>query len=230
MQDHSLAHLKKEILLAQKNKNASLEAQLLELFLKEYADDVAAPRCSLRLADLYLAEDELVKAYHLYDKFALLHPSHEQAEYAASKAIFAQYKKSLKIHQDCDSTETEKVIQLCNNFITKHGASTHVAEINDIRRSCKNRLIEKETYIFNHYIREGKFQSAEKRLAKLKKNYLEELPALKPQILFLESVLAHAQNKAEKLAEQVDTLKMEFPDSSFTMMASNLNKNKLFSL
>jgi outer membrane assembly lipoprotein YfiO len=220
--------LHKEICMAQKEKNSAREIVLLEQAIKEFTESPHLATYTLRLADLYLEKDYLTKAYHLYDNFALLHPTHAYAEYAAYKAIVAQFRQTLKIHRDCDSTTTEETIKLCNNFMIKVFNSEYADHVQDILNTCKERLIEKETYIFHQYIREGKIQSAEKRLAKIKKHFLGDADVFESRILFLDCLLAKAHDDTDRAIEHIELLQEKYPHSPFTHMAVNSMRSTPF--
>ena len=65
----------KEICLAQQEKNENREVELLEHAIQEYPESSYLATYNLRLADLYLEKDKVTQAYHIYDNFALLHPT-----------------------------------------------------------------------------------------------------------------------------------------------------------
>ena len=220
----------KEICLAQEEKNNSREVELLEHAMHEFPESGYLATYNLRLADLYLETDKITQAYHIYDNFALLHPTHVLAEYASYKAIIAQFRQTLKIHRDCDSTITEEAVKLCKNFLIKIPTSQYTDHVDDILNTCNERLIEKETYIFQQYIQEGKTQSAEKRLAKIKKHFLQESDQFESNILFLECVLAQAEGDEENIIRNIDLLQDKYPSSSFALMAANIVKKKPFNL
>ncbi|MBL4588012.1 outer membrane protein assembly factor BamD [Candidatus Babeliales bacterium] len=224
------ASIHKEICLAQKEKNDVHEIELLEHAIQDCPESSYLATYNLRLADLYLEKDRLTQAYHIYDNFALLHPTHIYAEYASYKAIVAQFRQTLKIHRDCDSTTTEEAVKLCNNFLVKMQSSQYTDHVQDILNTCNDRLIEKETYIFQQYIQEGKIQSAEKRLAKIKKHFLQESDEFESNILFLECLLAQAEGNEENIINNIELLQEKYPTSPFTLMAANITKKLPFNL
>lgn len=228
--ESSFDQLKGQIVFAQEKKKLTLLTQHLEQMIREHSEHSDIPLFKLQLAETYLQAGNLASAYTMFKHFSKMYPAHEKAEYANYKAIVAQFYQTLKINRDCDTTETEKTIALCKEYLDNEKLQAYVPDIRDIHETCFARLVDKEVYIFNHYIRHAKYQSAEKRLVKIKEHYLSKDQSLEPRILFLECKLAQCTKNDSLASDDLRLLSEKYPTSQFTRMAENLNNKSFFTL
>jgi outer membrane protein assembly factor BamD len=225
VEDLTFNELKQETLSALKQNKHKEAIQPLEVIVASHSERQDLGRYKLLLADSYFNSGELPSAFQMYLNFIDFYPSDKNAEYAEYQAIKSKFYQTLKI--DCDQTDTEQTISLCKNYLRNKPRGKFQQDIEDIQRTCEKKLIDKEVYVYNFYLRKGKFKSARNRLNYLKDNYLEKDSELNPRILFLEAKLAQKEKDGDSLSEKIEYLMDNFPESHFTRMAQGLTiKNK----
>jgi len=216
----SSEELKPKITAALDKKQKNTALIYLESLVTQHPDDQNISAYKLMLADLYFAKGRYPESYELYSHFHEMYPSDKRAEYAFYRAILAQYHQTLP--RDCDATMTEKTRKLCTDYLNNELYFGYRKDVVDIDRTCCQKLIDKEVSTYNFYLRQGRLQSAENRLAHLRKTYLAESDDLEPRLLYLESKLAKQQKTFDILNEKTSLLIEKYPDSGFTRMAKNL--------
>ena len=229
----SLSDLKKGVASASASHKVALEKVHLERMIELYPDDQDIGKYKLRLADLYFEEgrkysdnDLLQSAYQLYKNFSKLNPSDERAEYASYKSVLSTFYQSGKI--DRDTTQLEKAAKKAKKHLARgYTAKQYEQEVKDILYTCDKRLLDKEIYVFNSYLKQGKVKSAEARLKGLREGYSERCPDLEPQVKFLECKLALHKKDKEGAVSRMHDLIEQFPDSEFTTMAQNAVDKKV---
>jgi len=171
--------------LAKKHIKEAIPYQ--EEIVSRYADRQDIAKNKLQLAELYFKIKEYAAAREVFDNFSQFYPSDPKAEYAKHKAIKAVFAENLQM--DCDQSETEMTVALCKEYLESQHFNTYRKEVVDIKAQCENKLIDKEIYVFNFYMRKHEFDAARNRLNHLKENYLASNESLKPRLLELEHKL-----------------------------------------
>lgn len=230
VQDMNFDELKQKTLAALDKQKNELATECLETLIAQNPDNQNIAEYKLMLADLYFNSGNLPSAYQLYEHYKEFYPSDQKAEFASYRAILSKFYQTLRI--ECDQTDTQQTIKLCDNYIDNVSYQEYEKDIVDIRNTCQRKIIDKEVYVFNQYLKEGKKRSGKRREAKfdaartrlqyLKGTYLEKNPALQARFTFLECKLAQAEKKDEDLKEKIDFLSDQYPESHFTKMAQRL--------
>ncbi|MFH1461459.1 MAG: outer membrane protein assembly factor BamD [bacterium] len=224
-QDLTFNELKQQTLSALKENKHKNAIKPLEALVAQHSERQDLGKYKLLLADSYFNTGELVSAYQMYEHFTDFYPSDKNSEYAAYQAIKSKFYQTLRI--DCDQSETEQTINLCKKYLKNTLNNKYQKDVEDIQRTCERKLIDKEVYVYNFYLRKGKFKSAKNRLAYLKDNFLDKDSELNPRILFLEAKLAQKEKNDSSLTEKIEELMEQYPESHFTRMAQGLTtKNK----
>ena len=164
----------------------------------------------------------------MYHHFYELYPSDEKAEYASYKAALCKYKQ--RSRYDCDSTVVETTLALCDTHLKNSHYLRYRKDIEDLKQTCTERLVDKEVYVFNSYLNRHQFKSAQNRLKHLRETYFPGKPSLEPRLLFLEGKLARYQKKSDKVHDVITTLVEKYPDTRFARMAQGLVKKNFFFL
>jgi len=199
-------------------------AEYFEQIVSQHPDhpDIAAYK--LVLAGLYFKLGKYPAAYEMYEHFNQFYPASSKAEYAKYRAVLAKYYQTLKM--DCDQTETEEATRLCQEYLNNTDYRKYRTDVVDIQKTCEHKLVDKEVYVFNFYLRQGKYDAAEKRLETLRKTYLASNNALDARLLYLESKLAKKQKNKTLLTKNIEKLATKYPESQFTLMAQSLVSSK----
>ena len=178
------------------------------------------------LAESYFNTGDLPSAYQMYEHFKDFYPSDKKAEYAFYKSIKSKFYQTLKI--DCDQSETEQTINLCKDYFKNNNYAKYTKDIEDIEYTCHRKLIDKEVYVCNFYLKKGKFKCAKNRIAYIKENYLDKDINLNPRVLYLEAKLAQKEKNKLELSKKIEQLMEEYPESNFTRMAQGLEVSRKF--
>lgn len=218
--------LKKEILSALKENQHKNAIKPLETMVAQHSEKQDIGKYKLLLADSYFNTGDLPSAYQMYDHFTDFYPSDKHAEYATYQALRTKFYQTLRV--DCDQTETEHTINLCKNYLKNSEYNKYQKDVEDIKYTCERKLIDKEVYVYNFYLRKKKFKSARNRLAYLKDNFLEKDAKLNPRILFLEAKLAQKEKDSPTLTDKIEKLMNNYPESHFTRMAQRLTTKNRF--
>jgi len=220
VEDMKAKEIKEKVLALIESKKEEDAIEYLEKFLTQHPEDEEISTYKLKLADLYLNNGKLEPAYQMFDHYKEFYPADSKAEYATYKSILSKFYQTLKV--DCDQTVTDETIKLCSSYLNSPYFHEYKNDTIDIKNTCTQKLIDKEVYVFNFYLKKGKSESAKKRLNYLREKYLSENPALEARIIYLECKLADKQNKKDTIQEKMEILVNRFPDSQFTKMAKGL--------
>ncbi len=222
--------LKKTSLAFIEQKKGEDAIEHLEKLVVQYPEDSEISKYKLLLADEYLNDGKLESAHQMYNNFKDFYPADEKAEYATYKSILAKFYQTLKV--DCDQTETQEAIKLCKNYLNTPFMSEYKNDVIDIKNTCQQKLIDKEVYVYDYYLKRKKFDAANNRLKYLRNSFLKENPILEARLLYLEAKLADKKKDKDGVAEKLENLVNKYPESQFTKMAKGLmaKENKPFKM
>jgi outer membrane protein assembly factor BamD (BamD/ComL family) len=130
------------------------------------------------------------------------------------------------LRNDCDATETERTILLCHEYLQNTTYTRYQKDVFDIQNGCENKLIDKEIYVFNFYLKRGEVAASKNRLTYLKEKYAEKHPELMPRLLYLECKLAKREKNETTIVKNLELLKQKYPKSQYTTMATGLAVKK----
>lgn len=197
-------------------------AEMLEEIIARFPDRDNIHHYKLLLADTYFKLNKHASACQMYDHYNNYYPSDEKAEYAKYQAVLSQFYQTLRT--DCDQTPTEETIKLCSSYLQNKDYNKYRKDIQDILNTCEHKLFNKEIYVFNFYLKQGKYDSARNRLNYIKNNFLTKKQSIEPQILFLECKLAQKENNRQSMQSYLEKLSLKYPESQYTRMSQTLAK------
>lgn len=208
-------------------KNKRDEAiNYLEEIIGRFPDHQQISQYKMMLAELYFKSKKYPAAQELYESFNTFYPADKKAEYSKYKSIYAMFNQTLSI--DCDQTETEETVRLCKEYLQNNTYSKYRKKIAEIQHVCENKLIDKEAYIFNFYLHQGKKDAARNRLKFMKEKYLANYPNIEPRLLYLESKLAQREKHKDIVKQNTEKLLEKYPNSQYTQMAQSLTTKRAF--
>lgn len=213
-------------LIAKGNREDAID--YLKVIVSRHHNDKNISKHKLLLAEMYFKNGHFEAARAMYEHFHQLYPSDERAEYAKYQSIRAQFNQTLRL--DCDQEPTLETIKLCKNYLSSPIDTIYKEDVQDIKKTCEYKLIDKEIYVFDFYLKREEYAAAESRLAYLQKNFLPEHEELTSRLLFLECKLAHRTNDKKRKESALNTLATEYPESQYTHMAHSLATKKTTSL
>jgi outer membrane protein assembly factor BamD len=220
-EDMQFDELTKKAFAAIDKKNNEKAIDYLQEVVARFPDKQNIATYKMLLAELLFKDKQYPAAQELYEHFNNYYPGDKQAEYAKYRSITSKFNQTLRA--DCDQTDTEDTLKLCDEYLENKSFQKYKKEIIDIHTTCENRLVDKEIYVFDFYIHEGKYDAARNRLKHLKETYLVKNELLEPRILFLECKLAKKEKDHATVKKMLDTLTNKFPESQFTRMAQSMN-------
>lgn len=223
------AAIAKEDLLQKKEASVAANdmehvAMYLEQLVVQHPD---APECKgwrLQLGEVYLTLGNLEPAYRVFRDYTKLYPNDSNTEEASFQALFTKYKQTVRMRQECDVTEAQKTIKLCKKYLEDPSHTNRRTEVEDIQKTCENRIVNKEAYILDTYLVHGKIDSAKSRLASLKELYLPANAELEPHVMYLECKVARAENRSDAVQQIYTDLRSKYPESPFVKLAQPLAK------
>lgn len=208
---------KRDIAFAQ--RNIEHVASALEQLVLQHPDANENKTWRLQLAQTYLDLGSNELAYRVYKDYTKLFPNDEYTENAFYRAIAAKYAQTVRLRSECDTTEASKTISLCKKYLANPSFEAHRADIQDILKTCENRLVNKELYVFDTYLVQGKLASAKARLESFKETFVAKDPSLEPQALFLECKLARLEKRPQDAQVVYEKLQQNHASSPYTKMA-----------
>ncbi len=226
IEDMSFDEIKKRTLSALDKEKKDLAIEYLEKMVAQNPDNPDISIYKLKLADLYFDTGKLESSYQMYEHFIQFYPSNIKTEYVFYKSILSRFYQTLKM--DCDQSITNEAISLCNKYLKTSIYNKYSVDVKDILNTCERKLIDKEVYVYNFYLKKGKYESARNRLKYIKDNYLSKKPELEARLLFLGCKLEQKLKKDDILKDKMELLIDKYPDSHFTSMAQRLVKKNSF--
>lgn len=225
-EDMSFDELKQSAFVCVKAKNHEDAIDYLEHLTAQYPDNQNIAKMKLALADEYFNNQNYPSAAVTYEMFHEFYPSNKHAEYAKYQALRAKFYQTLRA--DCDQTETEHAIGACKEYLDNQAYTKYRNDVVDIKESCEHKLIDKELYVFDFYLKQEQYDAAKNRIDHLRKTYLPLNASLEPHLLYLECKLASKQKNTTAVKEQLCALAQKFPESEFTQMAQALTVKSPF--
>jgi len=219
-EDMTLSELSQNAVAALENKKRDKAIEYLEAIMYRFPDHPQIAQYKILLAEQYFKSGRYAESQELYDHYNQFYPSDQRSEYAKYKSILAMYNQTLR--NDCDSTETERTILLCHEYLQNTTYARYQKDVFDIQNTCENKLIDKEIYVFNFYLKRGEVAASRNRLTFLKEKYAEKHPELMPRLLYLECKLAKREKNETVIVKNLDLLKQKYPTSQYTTMAKGL--------
>lgn len=202
--------------LSKKKKYENAIAFLEEL-VRRFPDHANLASHKILLAEMYFKNKQYAASQEVFEHYNQFYPSDKQAEYSKYKSLLSMHYQTLS--HDCDQSATEETIRLCDEYLNNPIYKDYRKDALDIKRTCQNKLIDKEVYVFNFYTKHENYDAAHKRLAHLKEKYLNNNPSLEARLLYLECKLAQREKKKDRLKENLNILFKKYPESQFTQMA-----------
>lgn len=213
------------VYLERKNNEGAIE--VLEQIVAQHSDRQDIGKYKMLLAETYFKDGKHAPAHEMYEHFNQFYPSDKFAEYAKYKSILAKFYQTLR--SDCDQTPTEEALKLCRDYTDTVSYQKYRRDVEDIKKTCVQKLIDKEVYVYDFYLHQKQYDAARKRIDFLKATYLPNHPSVEPRLLYLECKLAKRQKQNDIVVQNLETLASKYPDSQFTSMGQALVAKNTFS-
>lgn len=183
--------LKSMLVYAKSSENKELVFKVFHFLMTVSTSQDNLKEYKLDLANYCYQLKDFEKASFVYEEFCSLYPGSNEIEYAQYKSILCWF--FLSLDPDKDQTFTHKTILLIDTFLQTAKSKKFIDESNSIKRTCRKKLLEHEVHVFEHYCKQKKFTSAQKRLDYIKEAF-NEIEHIKEYITYLEKMLDMSKN------------------------------------
>jgi outer membrane protein assembly factor BamD len=152
-------------------------ARFFERVKTKYPFSKYAALSELRLADIKFDQDRFVEAADAYAQFLKLHPSHEQADYAAFRVGLAHWRDGpndfmlFPPSYEKDLVAVREALKTLDEFLKKYPDSKYRPEAEKMAKQARARLAEHEWYVAEFYAKRGHWAGAAARLENLLREY-----------------------------------------------------------
>jgi outer membrane assembly lipoprotein YfiO len=221
-EDMSLDELSTNAKTAISQKKQDKAIGYLEEIVARFKDSTKISKYKMLLAELYFENANYLAAQDLYENFNQFYPADHRAEYAKYKSVMARFYQTL--NPDLDQVATDATLALCQEYLANPSYAKYRTDVQDIIKTCHNKLIEKEVYVFNYYLKQGKYEAAKGRIKYLRERFVRVQTDLEPRLLYLEAKLAKDQHLKQEVKDIAATIAKTYPKSQYTQMAVNLTR------
>ncbi len=160
-----------------KDKNW-LEAQRrFEAIRNRYPYSKYAPLSELRLADIKFEQDRWIEAADAYKQFQKMHPTSDQADYAAFRVGVAHWRNApgdfilFPPSFEKDLGEVRAAAVVLEDFLKSYPDSKHAAEGKKLLDEARRKLAEHEWYVAQFYRKRDRWAGVAGRLEGLVRDY-----------------------------------------------------------
>lgn len=148
-----------------KGDHFAMALEKLRMIKNRFPYSKLAIDSSLRIADVYFAQESYAEAAAAYELFKDLHPKHEKVPYAMLRAA-KSYLSDMPTTTGRDLSAGFKAQEAYETFLRRFTSGPEADEARSDLAKLKKMLAEKETYIGHFYERDGYKYSARPRYKK----------------------------------------------------------------
>ncbi len=166
----------------------------------------------LRVADCQFMQENFAEAAVSFEQFISLHPTHEQADYAAYRrceSFVEQIPSDVFIMPSPyqrDQSATRDARTALSNFMTRWPKSKWQPKADALLKRVVDALVQHEMYVAEFYLDADDRNAAAVRLEKIRENFAES--AMVPDAMFLQAVTylkLDRKQDAERVFQEIVT-------------------------
>ena len=160
-----------------RSKNFVEATRFFETVKTKFPFSKYAALSELRLADAKFDQDRFVEAADAYGQFLKLHPTHEEADYAAFRIGLSHWRDGpsdfvlFPPSHEKDLSQVRDAAKALQDFLKTYPSSKYRPEAESILAQARQRLADHEWYVAEFYTRRGHWAGAAARLEGLLKDY-----------------------------------------------------------
>lgn len=202
------------------NKGRYSDAAEIFTRLKDYfpSDVLYAPKADIRIADCYFFRKEYPEAITRYTEFKKQYPFHTDIPYVEYQLGLCYYRQVLS--KDRDQKSTIKALTAFQNVTANYPDTVFAQKAQEKIIFCRRRLAENELYIAHFYLRQGKYEAAEKRsiatLAKYPASGVDD------EAFYYLALALHKQERNTEALTPLTHLVGDYPQSPFAKSGKKL--------
>ena len=178
---------------AKSRQNNILIKKIYNHLLMDNSNQESQKNYKLEKADYFFENGKYQESRMAYEDFIENFPSCKESEYAQYKAVLASFLTCLKPERD--QTNTEKTIIIAKQFLSSAKNKILIEEIQTILDKCRKKLFEYEAHVFEYYLKQKKFISAQSRLDYIKENF-EDIKQITEYLKYMNEILELAQDES----------------------------------
>lgn len=202
-----------ELMLTRKNYDKAREA--FKKLYEHYPDTDLAVRARFLMGETFYREEEYEQAVKEFEQFLTFFPGAAIADLAQYRLAMSYYDQLQPVEKDQGLTakaqaEFEKLVK---RYPESRYAPDALAKI----ELCRNRLAQKELWVAEYYIRQGKYAAALQRLEVVLKDYPRALVI--PQALFFKGDTLLRLGQREEAAKAIHRLVEEYSHTEWARRA-----------
>ena len=166
-----------------------------------------APRARFLMGETYYRESEFEKAVKEFETFMAFYPRHQIADLVQYRLAMSYYDQIKPIEQDQGRAQKglDQFKKLVKEYPDSRYATDALAKI-DI---CRGRLAQKEIWVANYYLTNGKPGAARPRIEAVLREYPRSLVI--PEALFLLAEANFLEGRNDEATGILQKLSGEFP-------------------
>lgn len=187
----------------------------LQRLVERHPDSDLMPAARFLVGESYYRERQYPKAVREFEAFVTLYPGHaiaDLAQYRLARSYFDQM-PALERDQGMAAKALVEFRRLIKQYPESRYAPDAVAKI----ETCRLRLAEKELWVADFYVRQGKLEAALQRYDGVLRDYGRT--AVAPQALFQKADLLIRLGRTDEAAQVLRRLVDEHPSSEWSRRA-----------
>jgi outer membrane protein assembly factor BamD len=143
-----------------------IAADKLRMIKNRFPYSKQAVEAQIRIADVFFLQESFAEAALAYETFRDLHPVHEKAAYAMSRAALSYY-RDIPSTVARDMAAARKSLEAYEAFIARYPAAPEITEAKSRVAEIRDLLARKELYVGDFYVKRSFFRSAKGRFEKV---------------------------------------------------------------
>ena len=160
-----------------RSKNYVEATRFFETVKTKFPFSKYAALSELRLADAKFDQDRFLEAADAYGQFLKLHPTHEEADYAAFRVGFSHWRDGpsdfvlFPPSHEKDLSQVRDAAKALQDFLKTYPSSKYRSEAESLLAQARQRLADHEWYVAEFYASRGHWAGVAARLESLVKEY-----------------------------------------------------------
>ena len=208
--------------LAKYEKTHFLRAiPFFQKILENYPFSIYAIPAELKIAESYFYDEKYVEALAHLQGFEELHPTNENIPYVLWMKAEASFKQFSSIDRDVFPLENAK--RELDELMGRFPDSKYVKEAKPLLKQILDKLVQHDFYVARFYYRDGEFNAALKRFARVYEKYPHE--GVADRALYYIGKSYYFLEDNEKASKAFREIVEKYPESAYLSRANTFLKD-----